>query len=248
MRFRPAVWVAALAVPLLVGIGDLLRQADGETWELHRTADAPAALHDGAAAVVGGKLLVFGGFDADFVARKEAYAFDPRSARWDRLSDLPVAFNHANAVFDGEVIWFAGGFVGDHPGTATNDVWKYDVEADQWQPGPPLPVRRAGGGLVLLYGRLHYFGGFDNNQMPSPGLSDHWSLDLADEARWVTQAPMPKARGHFGAVSLAGKAYAIGGATPHGPGRRDYPWVHAYDPSEDRWHEVASLPGPCSHE
>ena len=39
-------------------------------------------------------------------------------------------------------------------------VWKYDTTSGTWTTGPPLPERRAGGGLVLVKRELHYFGGY----------------------------------------------------------------------------------------
>ena len=221
----------------------------GAGWRITELSPAPVARYESAATVIGDRLYVFGGFDSLLVARQEVFRFDPGSDRWDRLRDMPVGFNHANAVYDGRYLWFAGGFVGRHPGLPTTAVWKYDVGTDEWTPGPPLPAPRAGGGLALIDGRLHYFGGFDHNQYPSPGVSDHWSLDLtrSDRVEWSVRAPLPRPRGHFGVAVLRGRIYVVGGTTPHDPAAIDYAWTHAYDPSTDSWEEMSSLPGPRSH-
>ena len=139
------------------------------TWELTETTRAPGARYESAAASIDGRLYVFGGFDEDLAPVREVLRFDPDDT-WHRLADLPSSFNHANAAFDGRDVWLAGGFEGPHPGEAVRAVWKYDVELDEWSPGPELPEKRAGGGLAHVDGALHYFGGYDNNGDPSPGL------------------------------------------------------------------------------
>src|SRR5205085_2002940 len=112
-----------------------------------------------------------------------------------------------------KAVWLAGGFKGKHPGPVTAEVWKYDVASDSWAAGPPLPERRAGGGLVALGGRLHYFGGYKADRDTNSG--DHWSLDLGGGKEWRREAVMPDPRGHVSAIVLGGKIYALGGDHGH---------------------------------
>lgn len=240
---------SAFLVVILLALGTaaawLLRR--GPTWELTETTRAPAARYEAAAASIGESLYIFGGFDTALVATRDSYRFDPADGSWHRLSDLPMGFNHANAVFDGRYVWLAGGFEGRNPGHPIRAVWKYDVQADDWSAGPPLPEKRASGGLALVGGYLHYFGGFDRNLFPSPGLPDHWALPLDESGGWTPRAPMPHPRGQFGVVVLDGYIYVIGGTTPHLPDPRDFDWVHRYDPERDVWEQRRSLPKARSH-
>lgn len=89
---------------------------------------------------------------------------------------MPTAVTHVNAALDGSRVWFAGGFVGNHPGLTTDAVWQYDAIANSWQEGIPLPETRAGGGLQIIDGELHYFGGFAADRDTTCG--EHWSLLL----------------------------------------------------------------------
>jgi len=48
--------------------------------------------------------------------------YDPEQDSWSTRSDMPAHLTHANAATDGKRIWLAGGFKGDHPGSATDEV------------------------------------------------------------------------------------------------------------------------------
>lgn len=224
-----------------------LRPPRDPVWRV--IAPSPIPRFEAAVATVAGKVYVFGGFHTREVqASPRVDVYDLATGSWSRKHDMPKAFTHANAALVGETVWFAGGFVGDSPGPATAEVWKYDPAADRWSSGPPLPAPRGSGALALLDGSLHYFGGFLEDR--NTGSSDHWVLPLADTARgssWTRAAPLPTPRGHLSGVGLDGMLYAIGGCRDHDPYPVDLALVHRYDPATDTWSEMASLPFPLSH-
>lgn len=92
---------------------------------------------------------------------------------------------------------------------------------------------------------LHYFGGYAADRNTSVG--DHWVLSLQGSTNWTTAAPLSDPRGHLGGAALSGKIYAIGGAHGHDTRTVDVSSVHAYDPANNTWTAVASLPIPRSH-
>ena len=157
------------------------------------------------AAVVGDKLFLFGGFTDDLGASNELDVYDPASDTWTRRKDMPTHVTHLNTAIDGNIIWFAGGFKGKHPGPVTDEVWKYDIAADAWSAGPPLPEPRGGGGLAIVDHKLHYFGGFKADRNTDAG--DHWSLSLEDGKSWQREADLPHPRGHVTAAVLDGNMY-----------------------------------------
>ncbi len=213
-------------------------------WSFRARAEHPR--YEALVAQVEGRLLVFGGFDTPRItATARVDEYDPATNRWRRLGDMPMAVTHANAVVREGEVWIVGGFVGDHPGPATDQVWRYDPAADSWRPGPSLPAPRGGGGLGLAPdGTLHYFGGWLPDRFTdSP---DHWRLAPGDSL-WLPAAPFPSPRGHLGAVSVGGFIYAIGGCHNHDPWPQDVALVHRYDPATDSWIELAPLPMPLSH-
>ena len=132
---------------------------------------------------------------------------------WTLIQELPSAITHMNMVLDGRTVWFAGGFKDGYRGHAIAEVWSYDVALDRYTAAPLLPEPRAGGGLAVVDGTLHYFGGLMADR--DTDSNDHWVLDLEDwaagSAAWTHAAPMPVPRNQFSSVVFDGKIYAIGG-------------------------------------
>jgi N-acetylneuraminic acid mutarotase len=124
-------------------------------------------------------------------------------------------------------------------------VWKYDIAADTWTAGPPLPERRAGGGLAVVQRRVHYFGGYKADRDTTAG--DHWSLSLDGGKDWQREADLPDPRGHLSCVALDGKIYALGGDHGHDRQQIDVKSCHRFDPATKKWSEIAGLPDGRSH-
>ena len=205
--------------------------------------------YESTVAVLGGQIYHFGGFrNASIQASSEVWAFDPEQERWSRKADLPAMITHVNAAILGDTVWLAGGFLGDNPGPATDQVWRYEWRHDRWTPGPPLPARRGSGALVALHGRLHYFGGYAEDRRQSRG--EHWVLGGSgpgNAGSWIPAAPLPKPRGHLAGAVLGDRIYALGGTDRHDPDPLDVPWVHRYDDVSGAWTELAPLPTARSH-
>ncbi len=97
------------------------RLADGATPR----AEAPSVVHDG-------KLLVFSGFvDAALNVTKRVDAYDPITNQWTQRSDMPSPVTHSGVARDGNNVWFIGGFTGQSPGAATNQVWIYNASTNR---------------------------------------------------------------------------------------------------------------------
>jgi len=231
----------------LAALAALLPGCAGEGYE--EAAAAPVARVEGPSAVLGGRLYVFGGFThhdgRTLRATPRVDVYDPERGAWSQAAEMPAAITHRNPAADGDSVWFAGGFAGDHPGPAVAEVWRYEIAADRWQPGPPLPAPRAGGALARLGRTLHYVGGFGPDRRTTHG--DHWALDLDAPQGWAPRAPLPCSRGHLAGVPLGGRLHAVGGQHGHDGPHPDLACHHAYLPDEDRWLERATLPSPRSH-
>jgi N-acetylneuraminic acid mutarotase len=210
-----------------------------------KAAPSPFARVEAPAAVVGGKLFLFGGFTKTLDVSHELSVYDPKDDSWSKRKDMPTNPTHLNTASDGTTIWLAGGFKGKHPGPVTDEVWKYDVTADSWTAGPPLPEPRGGGGLAVVGRSLHYFGGYKPDRQTDSG--DHWSLSLDGGKKWVREADMPDPRGHVSAAVLDGKIYALGGDHGHDKTQIDVDSCHRFDPATKKWTAIASLPDARSH-
>ncbi len=243
-----AMFVGAMAMPLLLS-GAPPAPAQ-ESWQ--RLAEMPQARFETAAALVGDTLYLFGGYSEGVKASNRVETFDLAKNAWRRLRDMPSALTHLNAVLDGKSVWLAGGFKDGYPGKTIDEVWHYDTVSDTFAAGPSLPQPRAGGGLVLVGRRLHYFGGLETDR--DTDSADHWVLDLeasGDSGKWQSAAPMPAPRNQFATVVFSGRIFAIGGQFHHdstsGKPALDQPRVDIYDPATDSWSVGPELPVPHSH-
>jgi N-acetylneuraminic acid mutarotase len=117
------------------------------------------------------KLYQFSGYctlQPKILATTRCDAYDPTTDTWTSLPSIPQAVTHCGQVADmdnpnNQIFWLVGGFLGDHPGPTTNQVWKYSINNRTWAAGPPLPAPPAGRAPVKLGRELHYFAGTIRN-------------------------------------------------------------------------------------
>ena len=214
-------------------------------------APSPAVRFEAQGAAVNGRLYVFGGFANSAIqttARSDVY--NPATNDWDPLPNMPAGYvvTHAAVVAD-EVegqIYLAGGYLGNHPGPGTAQVWRFDTTDNTWHRFIDLPAARGAGALALLGRDLHFFGGTNGSRTTDVGT--HWVLSLDDATPgWDERASMPNARNHLAGLALGGRVYAIGGLRGDDEATGNRADVHAYNPITDTWSAVAPLPSARSH-
>ncbi|HLL88701.1 MAG TPA: kelch repeat-containing protein, partial [Tepidisphaeraceae bacterium] len=219
----------------------------------------PEAMTEITAVTVGGKVYTFGGFN-DIVngwkATNAVYRFDPATAQWTRMGNMPQRLTHVGHVADDRYVYIAGGYVTENASRgwfeayATRNVQRYDTVTDTWAALPQLPLPRAAGGLGLIGRELHWVAGSDLNQL---SVTEHWALNLDDlAAGWQARAASPVGNNHFAAVSHAGALYMIAGRTGTDAAPGDistlYRWTNdAAAPGGGTWARLADLPAARSH-
>lgn len=221
-RRGAVTFFVAAAVVLVAAVAQGSSSVTQVNWVT--VASQPYGNSEAQAAVVGGKLYSFGGFDSTkscCTPTARAYVYDPAVDTWTAIRSMPPmnstgrgGVTHAGMVADGAAIYFAGGYTSNSAGTGqifgTKEVWRYDVAANTYSRMPDLPATRAGGELELLDGNLHYFGG--TNLARTVDTTEHWLLDLSNTAAgWVVRAPLPNGRNHLGSAVLDGRIYAVAG-------------------------------------
>ena len=214
----------------------------------------PLRRGEAAGAMVNGKLYVIGGYDGTvepgtrnhWIAVPRGDAYDPATNRWTRIADMPDPVSHTTPVVVGNVIWFVGGYDGNHPGPSTTMVWKYDTAANRWSRGPDLPAPRGGGGAALIGNTIYYATGMEATR--TENRNDVWALDVDNQqAGWVRRASIPTGRNHTGVVAMNGKLYVVGGQLYQEEATIGLDAFEEYDPATDTWTARRRIPVLRSH-
>ncbi|WP_138475421.1 Kelch repeat-containing protein [Dyadobacter bucti] len=232
--------------------------ADFPTVNWSKVANQPYKVSEAQGEVVNEMLYTFGGFDSQktgFTPTKRSYVYKPGPNTWTAIADLPFTPNgsnfggitHAGITNDGTDIYIAGGYTSNAAGTGqafgTQQVWKYNVAANNYTRLPDLPIKIAAGQMEYLNGRLHHIAG--TNAARTHDLGDHYVLDLGNlAAGWKTLSPLPNPRQHAGSAVYEGHIYYIGGQRGHDAHLVTLKDVHRYDVQTDTWTKMTDLPAP----
>ena len=176
-------------------------------------APTPLPRHEGASAVVNGRLYAFGGYVDATTPGPRVDSYDPLTNSWRQETALPVATTHMGVAVDGTDVYLAGGYPiapgGSGHTYSTSAVWRYSTTTGIWTAMPDLPAPRGGGALVALGRTLHFFGGSDAARLDA---ADHRVLSL-DGGGWTSAAPLPQPRNHLAGIAVGNALYAVGGQT-----------------------------------
>jgi hypothetical protein len=117
----------------------------------------PRSIFEVSATVLNGKIYVSGGQAKNGDLLDTLYVYDPKSAKWDLETSLPVALDHSALASYDNKLYLAGGFL-EHRIT-TPQLFIYEPETKLWQEGEPMPTARAGLTSQFVDGILYAIGG-----------------------------------------------------------------------------------------
>ncbi len=217
------------------------------TWQ--QAAFAPTARTEVAAAVLGGKIYVIGGFSPlrfgnllRLSVSDAVEVYDPGKNRWHLAAPLPKPLHHAAAVSVDGRLFVLGGFT---PSLTT--LWnpvatllEYLPAENRWLARQPMPTPRGALAAAALNGKIFAIGGYDGQR--SLGVVEVY---YPDTDSWQPAAALAVPRDHLAAAEADGQVYAIGGRVNLNY-RRNLGVVEVYDPSAGRWREVKPMPTPRS--
>ncbi len=186
-----------------------------------------------AAAPLGNRIVVAGGFLASGGNSRRVDAYDTVRDTWSRLPDLPVSVDHAAAAsWRGRVV-VVGGYGADR--APLRAAFLYDGRRWRSLPAPP-EERAAAAAAATADGRVWVLGGRTGSGLATRALV----LDLRT-MRWrAVRGPRP--REHLAATSLGGRVFAVGGRLAGYD--TNLGTVEAYDPRTNRWARLPDLPDP----
>ncbi len=190
----------------------------------------PGPVHDAAAAVIGDRLLLFGG--GEFEGSNRIIQVMPGGPHV--VGTLPQALSDLDAVTIGAVAYVVGGW----NGSATNrSVYAVRADGSVSVAGRlPIGVRYAAAGA--LGGRLIVAGGEISSGAP---ITRAWSFD--PRSGRVSRLPdLPAPIDHTSGIAVGTTFYVLGGL-------RDGAFssaILALTPGAHRWHLAGHLPGPVA--
>lgn len=229
--------VGGFTTPIHIGPKNVAFAYDPRANRWERIADISSARGSIATVSVEGKLHIFGGRISTEIVKlpvppgtppmSQAFGlvtthqiYDPATGRWYIGAPEPEpARDHVGVVvLNGKVHLFGGRTRDVVDNLARHDV--YDPRTDSWSIAAPLPKPRSSGAYAVLDGKIIYAGG-ECRPGGKPGslntFSDVTAYDPSTDS-WSTLTPLPQARHAFGAATIGGVSYFIGGATTCGGG------------------------------
>lgn len=235
MAKTPKILSSILAVCLCwPGVHASVAQGDAGAWRTR--APLPTPRQEMPHVVLGGKVYVPGGIDAERLGTDVVEVYDPTADAWTSAAPLPLAMHHlAAAAVDGK-LYVLGGYQGNGF-SPTNRVFAYDPAADAWEEKAPMPTARGAHVAVAYVGKIYVVGGASFSE--ARALNEVY--DPATDT-WATLAPMPTAREHLSAALVDSLIYVAGGRVSVGFGLENLRSLEAYSPATDTWHTLAPMP------
>ncbi len=182
------------------------RVVNGHWVELPHMLQPRAAA---AAAVVGNRIIVTGGVDANGAPLDTTEIFDGNS--WTLGAPIPTPRQMLAAASDAKLMYVVGGSNGN---ADLKTVEAYDPAANTWMSLPDLPQARSDLGVAIADGRLVAVGGLSAGQV----LKSVAVFDLTSRS-WAGLPDMATARHGMGVAAVEKSVYAIGGSTDAADGR-----------------------------
>ena len=161
----------------------------------------------GAAAVVGGRIVVVGG-QADGALVPQTEIFDGDS--WQDAAELPTPREHLAAVSDRNFVYAVGGreLASDHNSGALE---RFDPVAGSWTRLPDMPTPSGSLGAAAVAGNLVTVGG----EAPTDVIDEVQAFDLETE-KWSSLPPMGTPRHGVSVAAIGATLYAADGALAPG--------------------------------
>ena len=256
---------------LIYGGQDPTGKSMGIFWKFDPAANQwtqlpsnPVPVHHGAAAAVGNKFYVFGGFRLPESGKNawwpedKAWVYDMGKGAWSALPPMSQPRGALAAVAVGTKIYVSGGakipagmnlpdgLTGGGPVELVATLEMFDTETNRWTTLKPMSLPRNHHSVAYADGKIYAVGGrvgscFSNGW--SSNVSMNEAYDVATNT-WTTRLPMPTARSGTGAEALDGKVHVLGGEG----------WVEefggvfraheVYDPKTNSWAKLPRMLTP----
>ncbi len=210
---------------------------DGRTWRPETLLPAAGGLNATAAAAIGSRIYVVGGFvGTGNVPTARVDVYDTKTRSWSRAAPLPSPRGgHAAVVLGGRIHVLGGG----NSLSTLADHSVYDPQTNRWTAAAPLRRPKGSPAAAVLDGRIYAIGG-------RSGMSDFGDVEIYDPSsdRWTAGPPIPP-RGAAGAAVYGRSLYLFGGESQaKGKVLAD---VLRLAPGAGAWAKVERMPTARAH-
>jgi len=210
---------------------------NGGVWE--KGPNLPAPRQDAAAAVLGGRIYLVGGFGPHDVQEDTTLVLEPvepisaspqplaqRVGSWTSVAPIPAAIDHAGAAALEGFVYVVGGRVGRKVSAA---MWRYDPADDTWTPRAAMPIARYAPIVLAVDEKLYVIGGQTTRGR------DELSIEVYDPAydSWTLKHGELTVEREAAAGAALDDEIAIVGGHDHGQNNTDA--CDLWKPDADRW-------------
>jgi N-acetylneuraminic acid mutarotase len=214
-----------------------VEEYDPATDRWRARAAIPSGVNHGTAAVVNGKVYVFGGFSkrqhGDPITAVQEY--DPAADSWRKVGDLKTALGSISAVaLDGKIHLIGGRGAKLNSTVANHDI--YDPATNTWTAAAPLSGARDHIMMVVADGKIHAIGG--RTAESSDFVNTHEIYDPKTNA-WASGPPLPTPRSNGTGVLYKGMIVVMGG---EGGPTGVFVENEGFDLKTGQWSTLAPLP------
>ena len=193
------------------------------------TAAGMFAASDGTSVYAGG------GFDDVGNVHNDLLRYDPMGDFcWTSLAPSPDQHYASQAVYFNGKIYSIGGL--DSANNPTNTTRIYDIGANSWTAGTPMPSALSDMAVVLWNGIIYIAGGYNGTD----DVDTLYAYDIAADT-WTTLASMPQAMDAPGFGAINGKLYIASGYA----GQGELNTLYVYNIAANTWTNGANVPQPA---
>ena len=194
----------------------------------------PTTRQNTAAAVLGGKIFVLGGYPST----ASVVALDTRMGTWAAVAPMARARMALVAAASGGKLYAIGG--SSHGGEPLSSVEAFDPLTGAWAEVASLPIPRVHAGAAVLEGKIYVIGGRES----TTAQSVLGSVEVYDPTTttWAAVTPLGTRRSGHAVAALSGKIYVAGGRTTRIDGTSQrLSSVEVFDPQTNTWANVAPM-------
>ncbi len=223
----------------------------------------PVPVHHAAAASIGSKMYVVGGFripdsgKGGWFPENKLWMFDLDTQTWTRLPDMPTPRGAlAATVADGKIYVIGGARIpdgakidaltGGSPVELLGTVEVFDTRTQTWSARKPMPTPRNHMDASHVDGKIYVIGGrvgscFSGGWSTNVFMNE--AYDIATDT-WATRAPMPTPRSGTGSAVVDGRISVLGGEGWIDDFGGVFRAHEIYDPRTNSWSRAARMMTP----